>query len=125
MDNEDDVQFKRDLDHFKQFQLLDRTKSLLEKKHRKIHLKTVLNEKSVVISKRDDKEKTHNERAAAALRRQLKEQQAFSKFAKGKRNRKFFPAMSVLNPFLLKLMKLKLKHKYINIFKRKVAAMRN
>jgi hypothetical protein len=32
--------------------------------------------------------------------------------------------MSVLNPFLLKMMRQRLKHKYIKIFKRKVARMR-
>lgn len=35
-----------------------------------------------------------------------------------------FPAISTLNPFLLKLMRQNLKRKYIGIFKKKVAKLR-
>jgi len=42
---------------------------------------------------------------AIANRKIMKEEEALKKFSKGKRNRKVFPAISALNPFLLKLMR--------------------
>jgi hypothetical protein len=42
---------------------------------------------------------------ALANRKVLKEEEAFKRFSNGKRTRKLFPAISVLNPFLLKLMR--------------------
>ena len=59
-----------------------------------------------------------------AAKRQQREEEALKRFARGRRSRKTFPAMSVLNPFLLKMMRQILKHKYIKIFKRKVTRMR-
>ena len=57
-------------------------------------------------------------------RKQLREEQAFRKFASAKRLHKIYPPISVMNPFLLKIMRQSLKHKYISLFKRKVAVLR-
>ena len=57
-------------------------------------------------------------------RRQQREEAAIRRFASAKRLYKIYPPISVMNPFLLKIMRQSLKRKYISLFKRKVALLR-
>ena len=81
--------------------------------------KTVLTEKDQKV-KNKKQEKNHQ---LMVQKRQQKEEDAIKRISK--RQHKVFPSISVLNPFLLKVMRQNLKHKYIYIFKRKQAEIRN
>jgi hypothetical protein len=86
----------------------------------------VLGDKSVLTDKdqkvKDKKDMKNN--IALVNRKILREEEAMRKFSKGKRTRKVFPAISTLNPFLLRILRQNLKHKYIGLFKKKVTRMR-